>query len=264
MVDRRLLIIFLVTVLFVSVLNAERARNDHLQDAEEQQEERDFSADENNDIYEEDVIDTIKRFLGKKKTTTTPRPSSDSLIALFTTKPTTTSSSPTKPSIYDGGFGRKTSRRSTPRYGGYGSTTKSPGKDACGYVSPCKNGGSCKTLSSGRYYCFCTQDYYGKHCENKFISSGSANADRGRTDHCAKSPCRNGGECVGLRTTFYCRCKSPYYGTNCDKRIGKREEIMDESNASEQELEAYERDLAEDTEDLRRAIADENLLENFQ
>ncbi len=93
----------------------------------------------------------------------------------------------------------------------------------------------------------------------EFITTGAANNDRGKTDHCAKSPCRNGAECVGLRTTFYCRCKSPYYGTNCDKKIGKREEIIDESNSSEQdELIAYARDLKEDNEDLRRAINEEN------
>jgi hypothetical protein len=40
--------------------------------------------------------------------------------------------------------------------------------------------------------------------------------------------------------------------------IGKREEIIDESNSAEQDLIAYERDLEEDREDLRRAINDEN------
>lgn len=92
---------------------------------------------------------------------------------------------------------------------------------------------------------------------SEFITTGAANKDREAKDHCAKSPCRNNGECVGLRTTFYCRCKSPYYGTNCDKKIGKREEIVDESISSEQELTAYERDLQEDNEDLRQALADQ-------
>ncbi len=40
--------------------------------------------------------------------------------------------------------------------------------------------------------------------------------------------------------------------------IAKREEIIDESNLSEQELTAYERDLQEDTKDLRGAITEED------
>ena len=42
---------------------------------------------------------------------------------------------------------------------------------------------------------------------------------RSRKDHCSSSPCRNGAECVSLNTTYYCRCKRPYYGINCDKRM---------------------------------------------
>lgn len=40
--------------------------------------------------------------------------------------------------------------------------------------------------------------------------------------------------------------------------IGKRETVVDESNSSEQEINAYERDLKDDTDDLRRAIAGED------
>jgi hypothetical protein len=95
-------------------------------------------------------------------------------------------------------------------------------------------------------------------CFKEFISSGTANNDRAKVDHCAKSPCRNAGECIGLRTTYYCRCKTPYYGVNCDKKLSKREEIIDESNSSEQELTAYERDLQDDNEDLREFISEQN------
>ena len=91
----------------------------------------------------------------------------------------------------------------------------------------------------------------------EFITSGSANNDRGKVDHCAKAPCRNNGECVGLRTTYYCRCKLPYYGINCDKTISKREEVMDESDSNEQEITAYERDLQDDNDDLREAISEQ-------
>jgi hypothetical protein len=245
MVDRRLFLIFFAVTLFVSVLYAERARNDNLQD-----EEIDFAED--NTVDEDDsLIETIKRFLTHKKTTT-EKPSSGAISALFPTTPSTkTTSTSTKSSIFGGVFGKKSSttlKTTTSRHSHTRLTTGAT-KDACGVINPCKNGGSCKTLSSGRYYCFCAQDYYGKTCENKFITTGADNKDRARVDHCAKSPCRNGGECVGLRTTFYCRCKTPYYGINCDKKISKREEIIDESNSSEQELTAYERDLQDDTED---------------
>jgi hypothetical protein len=45
MVDRRLFIVLLAVGLFISVLHAERARNDDLQDEEE---EIDFANDDNN------------------------------------------------------------------------------------------------------------------------------------------------------------------------------------------------------------------------
>jgi hypothetical protein len=51
MVDRRLFLVFLAVTLFVSVLHAERARNDNLQDDEE---EIDFASD-NNDNYAEGI-----------------------------------------------------------------------------------------------------------------------------------------------------------------------------------------------------------------
>jgi len=49
-----------------------------------------------------------------------------------------------------------------------------------------------------------------------------------------------------------------------DIGAGKREELMDESTSSEQDLNVYARELREDTEDLRRAIANENILENIE
>ncbi|CAF1220782.1 unnamed protein product [Adineta steineri] len=264
MVDRRLCFAILAITLFVSVLHAERARNDNRQDDEEA---IDFASnnDRNN---EDDFIETIKRFLGKHKKTTTKAPTSDSILALITTTSASRVQSTTKDSVFGGMFGKKTSGSSISKTTGSSrtsvsrQTTKSP-KDGCGLTNPCKNGGTCKTLSSGNYYCFCSQDYYGKTCDNKFMSTGAANNDRARKDHCASSPCRNGGECVGLRTTFYCRCKSPHYGISCDKKLGvKREQIDEESMASEQDLHLYERELQEDTEDLRRALANEDISEN--
>ncbi len=113
-----------------------------------------------------DVIETIKRFL-RGKTTTTKKPTSDSISALISTTPATKITPTTKSSAFGGLFNKKSSTTSTvaSRFDRTRSTTSSP-KDGCGIVSPCKNGGTCKTLSSGRYYCFCPQDYYGKTCES--------------------------------------------------------------------------------------------------
>ncbi|CAF0959895.1 unnamed protein product [Adineta steineri] len=90
--------------------------------------------------------------------------------------------------------------------------------DACG-SNPCKNGGKCVTLAAGRrFYCLCTPDgYYGKICENKFQSTRYKTHNTPRKDYCAPGPCNNGGECISLRTTYYCRCRAPYYGINCGK-----------------------------------------------
>jgi hypothetical protein len=62
----------------------------------------------------------------------------------------------------------------------------------------------------------------------EFVNRNSHDEHRSRIniDHCAKSPCHNGGECVGLRTTYYCRCKSPYSGITCDKRIDNTEDLQ--------------------------------------
>ena len=47
--------------------------------------------------------------------------------------------------------------------------------------------------------------------------------------------------------------------------LSKREEVVeDEANAADEELTAYERDLEEDNDDLRQAIASEHMLENSQ
>jgi len=96
--------------------------------------------------------------LGKKNKTTTAKPSSGAISALLTTTQ--------KSSIFGGGgSGRKANlSTTTSRYSRTRLTTASA-KDGCGIISPCKNGGTCKTLSSGSFYCFCSQDYYGKTCD---------------------------------------------------------------------------------------------------
>ncbi|CAF2503987.1 unnamed protein product [Rotaria sp. Silwood2] len=88
--------------------------------------------------------------------------------------------------------------------------------------------------------------------------SGSGANSRLRKDHCARSPCQNGGDCVSLNTTYYCRCKIPYYGINCNKHLSKREEIVDESNSSEQEFNINEDDLERH---LKQVMASEGIMD---
>lgn len=169
MLDRRLFFIFFTITLFVSVINAERARNDNLQD--------DFIDDNSDD--NEYVIDAIKRFLGKKKTTTTTgAPNTGAISALITATPKgRVKGETTRSSILDPfGKDRKTLSTTTSRYSRTRATS-GPVKEACGVISPCKNGGTCKTLSSGKYYCFCAQDYYGKTCENSMKNYFHLNSD---------------------------------------------------------------------------------------
>ncbi|CAF4513295.1 unnamed protein product [Rotaria sp. Silwood1] len=222
MINYRVVLIFLSVILFVSTLHGERARIDDLQDEE--------SLNEN-----EDFIEAVKRFWLKKKTSTTEKPSSDVISALVITTPSNAIVTSSRSSIFDG-FG-STSQYGRTRY------TSSPMKNDCGLNNPCQHGGTCRTLASGRLYCLCTDEYYGNHCEKKFRFSGSDASSRLRKDHCASSPCQNEGECVPLKTTYYCRCKIPYYGINCHKQLSKREQIVDESNSSEQEFNINEYDL---------------------
>jgi hypothetical protein len=186
--------IVVIVFLFVSTFNAECSRNDNLQD-------------------EDNFVETVKRFLIQSHKKTTPKPSSDTISALV---PTTTSRM--KGFIFQLNF-----------------FLCLISLDVCGGNNPCKNGGTCRTLPSGRHYCFCTDQYYGNTCEKsnqnllgnfflnipnsiEFKSTGYNTNNQSKKDHCSKSPCRNSGECIPTATTYFCRCKTPYYGLNCDKR----------------------------------------------
>ena len=130
MLDRRLCLLFLVVIVFSA--QAEQ---------------------------EENAGGRVKRFLLKKKATT-PVPSSDAIAALITRKPTTSTSSM---------FGTRT-RLSTSSSKGSPFLSlpiddHSSRLGSCGALNSCKNGGTCRTLPSGRYYCFCSSDYYGNNCE---------------------------------------------------------------------------------------------------
>jgi hypothetical protein len=79
----------------------------------------------------------------------------------------------------------------------------------------------------------------------EYKSTGYNTKNPSKKDQCSSSPCRNSGECILTSSTYYCRCKTPYYGLNCDKRkfylnrflkinlnssgLSKREAIVEQS-----------------------------------
>ena len=162
--------------------------------------------------------------------------------------------------------------------------------------NPCKNGATCRTLSSGQFYCFCTKDYYGKTCENsKTNPSPSVTVSKNRSSRIShrwfeqqgsigqRSLCQfSVPQCRRMRFVThhlllpmqnailwhqlrqaYERCSEMH--SRVDRHslflsgLSKREEMVDD-----EELTAFERDLEEDNDDLRQAIASEHMLENTQ
>jgi hypothetical protein len=112
-----------------------------------------------------DAIETKKHF--SKRTKKTARNSSSDAVSDFLEKtPPCIIPLISRKSSATGKMHRKKSdTNSASQYNRIRSRIK-PTKDACGIISPCKNGGTCKSLSNGSYYCFCSQDYYGKTCKN--------------------------------------------------------------------------------------------------
>ncbi|CAF1315162.1 unnamed protein product [Adineta ricciae] len=150
---------------------------------------------------EDSKHERVKRFLlsSKKKTTpTTKKPSTGVLASLIPTTPSNKHS--TSPDFSSG----------VDKYGKKFNT-------ACNSKTPCLNGGSCRKLPSGRPYCHCTEQFYGRNCEKKYKSTGQ---DQSSRNACSSSPCLHGGECVPKGSSFLCRCKSPYYGPTCSKHKG--------------------------------------------
>ncbi|PIC22113.1 hypothetical protein B9Z55_026700 [Caenorhabditis nigoni] len=79
----------------------------------------------------------------------------------------------------------------------------------CGSLSPCLNGGTCKTDSNELlgYKCQCSPDYSGKHCETPISKSHCSNRDI----------CQNGGKCIALdSTTITCKCNDGFGGVFCE------------------------------------------------
>ncbi|XP_047144561.1 uncharacterized protein LOC100203132 isoform X2 [Hydra vulgaris] len=73
-------------------------------------------------------------------------------------------------------------------------------KSPCEF-NPCSNNGMCVNdpgLSRG-YYCECTDEYQGTHCEER------------------KCKCQNGGSCIGEGVESKCFCKAGYGGITCQE-----------------------------------------------
>ncbi|KAI0211098.1 hypothetical protein LSAT2_004092 [Lamellibrachia satsuma] len=72
--------------------------------------------------------------------------------------------------------------------------------DSC-RTGPCQNGATCHRERGGNYWCECTPQYKGMHCD---------------TNKCTDEPCENGATCVVLNGSPRCRCVPGYVGASCD------------------------------------------------
>ncbi len=91
--------------------------------------------------------------------------------------------------------------------------------NACGFMNPCKNGGTCTEVGN----CTCPTGYTGPSCST---DSGP----------CAASPCHNRGQCVEVEGSQYvCDCPEGYDGDLCDlegrMELGNRD--SDSSNGGD-------------------------------
>ncbi|XP_038047522.1 adhesion G-protein coupled receptor G7-like [Patiria miniata] len=74
--------------------------------------------------------------------------------------------------------------------------------------SPCQNGGTCYTSSSGdQFYCNCPEGFQGTTCETYVLSNP-----------CLHSPCLNGGSCYNGSSgdRFFCVCPEGFQGIRCE------------------------------------------------
>nr|XP_023016002.1 sushi, von Willebrand factor type A, EGF and pentraxin domain-containing protein 1-like [Leptinotarsa decemlineata] len=74
----------------------------------------------------------------------------------------------------------------------------------CGLNSICvnKNEGN---VTKASYSCVCPEGFSGDTCAEQI-------------NHCAGSPCTNGGTCVSHTTNYSCSCTSLYHGTHCENK----------------------------------------------
>uniref|UniRef100_A0A8C7NQD2 Notch receptor 2 n=1 Tax=Oncorhynchus mykiss TaxID=8022 RepID=A0A8C7NQD2_ONCMY len=76
--------------------------------------------------------------------------------------------------------------------------------DSC-LSGPCANGGTCSSLSGGKFSCTCPPGYWGPRCLND-------------TDECAASApvCQNQGACVNTPGSYRCNCAPGFTGRQCE------------------------------------------------
>ena len=95
--------------------------------------------------------------------------------------------------------------------------------------SPCQNGATCYTVSTGAFYCMCTSVWTGTTCTTGmsffyfsylfFFYHSIINKNiKALANPCSSNPCQNGGICSpNLNTqTYTCTCLSGLTGTNCN------------------------------------------------
>ncbi|KAF8777653.1 Matrilin-2 like protein [Argiope bruennichi] len=118
--------------------------------------------------------------------------------------------------------------------------------------NPCKNGGTCESVSTEEFNCTCAEGYLGKTCEiQNFCIASETEEDmqcengvcidsklskickcnegyfwdqeshicRGIMEPCLPNPCSNDGKCTPFSTdSFICNCSEGYYGSKCTER----------------------------------------------
>ncbi|KAK3521773.1 hypothetical protein QTP70_018306, partial [Hemibagrus guttatus] len=72
----------------------------------------------------------------------------------------------------------------------------------------CQNGATCNSLPSGAFSCSCPPQYTGMLCETEVSS-------------CVPTPCRNGGECKAVGSTFLCGCPKGFTGLICEEDVNE-------------------------------------------
>ncbi|KAM3849026.1 protocadherin Fat 2 [Vipera latastei] len=71
----------------------------------------------------------------------------------------------------------------------------------------CLHGGTCELSKNGGYICHCPEKYWGGRCEKV-------------AEKCLKNPCQNSGRCVNSEGSPHCICTDHFQGTFCTHRIG--------------------------------------------
>ncbi|KAL7985839.1 hypothetical protein Chor_011005 [Crotalus horridus] len=71
----------------------------------------------------------------------------------------------------------------------------------------CLHGGTCELTKNGGYICHCPEKYWGGRCEKV-------------AEKCLKNPCQNSARCVNSEGSPHCICTDHFQGTFCTRRIG--------------------------------------------